>query len=263
MLIILYSMIAGTIGMGLGGVIAAAFGRGSARTSSIFLAFAAGVMTSIVFEALIPEANHLAGPGAVFLGLALGIGLFLLLGYIVDWVSSGRFGERVPVHETPDELFHETDFIDRNHETSLFRAGVLMFIAIGLHNVPEGVAIGAGGIANEHLGVMLAIMIALHNIPEGMAIAGPLVGGGVSRTKAVVLTFLAGATTVVGALIGVVIGAISDFMIGLALSIAAGAMLYAVFGEIMPQTILLRKDRITTATLILGIFVGLLIALIL
>jgi len=257
---ILYSMVAGTLGMGLGGIIAAVFGKGSARTSSIFLAFAAGVMTSIVFEGLIPEAYELAGHTSVFLGLALGIGLFLILGYIVDLISSGKTDEKMPVHKTPDELFHETDIIDRSHELGLLRAGVLMFIAIGLHNIPEGVAIGAGGTADERLGIMLAIMIALHNIPEGMAIAAPLVGGGVSRIKAILLTFLAGATTVVGAIIGVAIGTVSDFMIGLALAAAGGAMLYAVFGEIMPQTILLRKDRITTATLILGIFVGLLIA---
>jgi len=246
--------------MGLGGIIAAVFGNSSARTSSIFLSFAAGVMISIVFEGLIPEAYALSGKWAVFIGLGLGIGLFLILGYLVDLLSAGRFEDKMSVHTTPGELFHETEFLARSHESSLFRAGVLMFIAIGLHNVPEGIAIGAGGIASEQLGIMLAIMIALHNIPEGMAIACPLIGGGVTRIKAVTLTFLAGATTVVGAFIGVIIGGISSFMIGLALSVAAGAMLYAVFGEIMPQTILLRKDRMTTATLIVGIFAGLLIA---
>ena len=258
MLILFYSLLAGVIGTGLGGVVAAFFGWSSARASSIFLAFAAGVMTSIVFAGLIPEAVALAGHKVAFYGLALGIGMFVCLGYLVDLVSSQRNDQEISVHTTPGELFHEGELLNPV-QTSLFRSGVLMVIAIGLHNVPEGLAIGAGGALSGKLGFMLALMIGLHNVPEGMAIAAPLVGGGVSRIKAITLTFIAGATTIIGAFIGLCVGRISPLLIALSLGAAAGAMLYAVFGEIVPQTILLRKDRITTAAVIAGIFAGLLI----
>jgi ZIP family zinc transporter len=253
-------ILAGVLGTGLGGIIAAVFGKGSARSSSIFLAFAAGVMTSIVFVGLIPEAVALAGRKTVLIGITVGIVVFVLLGYLVDYITSRRAHEKVSVHTTPDELFHTTELTDPSHRSGLFRAGMLMLIATGLHHVPEGLAIGAGGVASVKLGLMLALMIALHNIPEGMATAAPLVGGGLSRTKAILLTLAAGSTTALGAIIGIFVGRISPLMIALSLGAAAGAMLYAVFGEIVPQTILLRKDRITTATLIAGILAGLFLA---
>jgi len=246
--------------MGLGGLIVAVFGGSSAKTGSIFLALAAGVMTSIVFEGLIPEATALAGPVAVLVGLALGIVLLIVLGYVVDVISSKRTDEEMSVHTTPGELFHETELIESINGKALLRAGIIMLIAMTLHKVPEGLAIGAGGIANMELGIMLTIMITMHNIPEGMALASPLLAGGLSKSKAVLVSFLVGSTTVVGALIGIVVGGISDFMVGLSLSLAAGAMLYVVFGEIVPQTILLRKDRVITMTLLAGIFLGHLIA---
>jgi len=258
---VLYSLLAGALGMGLGGLIVALFGSSSAKTGSIFLALAAGVMTSIVFEGLVPEASEFASVTVVFLGLALGIVLFIVLGYIVDVISSGRADKAdVELHRTPDELFHETQLIEAIDSESLMRAGIIMLIAMTLHKIPEGLAIGAGGAARYELGVMLSIMIALHSIPEGMALASPLIAGGLSRLKTVLITVVVGATMVVGALIGILVGGISDFMVGLALAIAAGAMLYVVFGEIVPQTILLRKDRVITITLLAGIFLGHLIS---
>jgi ZIP family zinc transporter len=142
----------------------------------------------------------------------------------------------------------------------MLRSGILMLIAIGLHNIPEGLAIGAGGSHDERLGIVLAVMIALHNIPEGMAIAAPLVSGGIGRWKAVGLVSLSGAPTLLGGIIGVYIGGISDFALSMSLSAAGGAMLYMVFGEIIPQAIVMTKSRMASIAALFGILVGLIIA---
>jgi len=260
---VLYTLLAGGLGMGLGGLIVALVGATSARTTSVFLAFAAGVMVSVVFDGLIPEAYKLAGVVPVLFGLACGIVLVVMLGYLVDTIQARSAKPRREIHTTPSTLFHTTDVIDTADivdVSGLYRAGILLFIAMAIHKIPEGIAIGAGGAASHQLGFMLALMLALHNIPEGMALASPLIGGGVSRIRTVGMTVIAGSMMVVGALIGIAVGSVSQTMIGMALSLAAGAMLYAVFGEIVPQTIMLRQDRITTFTLLLGVFVGLFVA---
>jgi ZIP family zinc transporter len=102
-------------------------------------------------------------------------------------------------------------------------------------------------------------MIAVHNIPEGMAIAAPLLAGGINKWKVVLFTSLAGATTLLGGLIGILIGRISDFAIALSLSGAGGAMLYIVFGEIIPQSVIMTRNRIASIVTLFGIIIGLVV----
>ena len=105
-------------------------------------------------------------------------------------------------------------------------AGVIMACAIALHNLPEGIVIGASyaGDATSGAftgtGLVMAIIIGLHNIPEGMAVEVPLMTGGMSRTKAVLVTALSGAPTVIGALIGYGLGGIGPLALSLSLSFA-------------------------------------------
>ena len=117
---------------------------------------------------------------------------------------------------------------------------------------------GAAGHYDASLGLTLAIIIGLHNIPEGMAVSAPLIAGGLSKTKSVFITLVAGATTVVGAIAGVIIGGISDIAVAISFSIAGGAMLYVVLGEILPQSIVTNKDRVPTIFALIGIIFGIL-----
>jgi ZIP family zinc transporter len=117
---------------------------------------------------------------------------------------------------------------------------------------------GAAGYHDASLGFMIAVIIALHNIPEGMAISAPLISGGLSKLKTIVLVMLTGATTVIGAVAGVLIGGISDTTLALSFSIAGGAMLYVVFGEILPQSIITNKDRVPTIFALVGVVTGML-----
>jgi ZIP family zinc transporter len=89
-----------------------------------------------------------------------------------------------------------------------------------------------------------------------MAIAAPLLAGGVKKTRVVLLASLSGTPTVLGGMVGILIGHISDTAIALSLSMAGGAMLYVVFGEIIPQSVVMTKTRFATLVTLLGIIMG-------
>ncbi|MCL2706753.1 MAG: ZIP family metal transporter [Dehalococcoidia bacterium] len=254
--VIIMSIIAGICGTGFGGILTAVLGSRTDKTISSFLSFASGVMISIVFFELIPQATQYANTTIAVLGLIIGVVMVLLLNQIIDKVSNSRH-KATKLHETYEEFFHENEMITRTR--NLFRSGVLMFFVIGLHSIPEGLAIGAAGNHDIALGGTLALMIGIHNIPEGMAISAPLISGGLRKWKAISLTVLAGTPIVLGTLIGVWTGGISDAALSLSFSIAGGAMLYAVFGEILPQSINISKDRIPMIVLLVGIIIGLLL----
>ena len=106
---------------------------------------------------------------------------------------------------------------------------------------------------------MIAILIGLHNIPEGMAVSVPLISGGMKRWKAVLITACSGIPTIVGAFLGFWLGEIGALGLALSLGFASGAMLYVVFGEILPQAILMYHSKLPAFSAIVGMLVGLLI----
>jgi ZIP family zinc transporter len=254
---IIFSTVAGICGTGLGGVVYAILLKRSSENMTCWtLSFAAGVMTSIVCFSLVPETLNITNTIVCLSGLILGIGGIMILNRVVDKIT-GMNEENLKIHQTHEELFHESPIIRNN--SKMLRTGMLMFVAIGLHNIPEGVAIGAGGSYDFQLGVFLAIIIALHNIPEGMAVAAPLLAGGVARWKVVLITALSGAPTLLGGIAGVIFGSISDFAVAMSLSVAGGAMLYIVFGEIIPQSIVMTKNRTASIVTLFGIIIGLIV----
>jgi ZIP family zinc transporter len=249
------SFLAGVIGMGLGGLLTAVFLNRTDKMVSILLSFAGGVMISIVFLELIPVAIDHSNLTVTVIGLIIGALMVLLLNNLLDRISEA--GEaKLKLHETYAEFFHSNEMILQ--QKSMLRSGTIMLFAIGLHNVPEGLALGAAGYHDFNLGVTLAIIIGLHNIPEGMAVSTPLVAGGFSKAKSVLITILAGSTTVVGAVIGFIIGGISDIAVAVSFAVAGGAMLYVVLGEIIPQSIVASKDRVPTTFALVGIIAGML-----
>ena len=252
--IILMSLIAGVAGMGIGGLLTALFGNKSDKMIGIFLSFSGGVMISIAFAELIPEAIELSNTWIMVIGLFLGAALVFVLHTVIDNLS--LIEGKSKLHETFADFFHSGDMITK--KSGMLRSGMMMLFAIGLHNVPEGLAMGAAGNYDATLGLTLAIIIGLHNIPEGMAVSAPLMLGGLSKTKSVIITLIAGSTTVLGAVIGVLIGSISDIAIALSFGAAAGAMLYVVIGEILPQSIAMSKDHVPTIFAFLGIVIGML-----
>ena len=250
------SIVAGICGTGIGGLLTAFLGNRTEKMISVFLSFAGGIMTSIVFFELIPESISHSNTAVAILGLAIGVILVLILNSFLDKVSSTNYIE-AKFHESYKDYFHEGEVL--KSKKNMIRSGMLMFFVIGLHSIPEGLALGTAATYDITLGTTFTIMIAIHNIPEGMAIAAPLISGGMSKKKTILLTVLAGIPTVVGALIGILLGNISDTTIALSFAIAGGAMLYVVFCEILPQTTIMNRDRVPTIILLVGVIIGLLL----
>ena len=253
--ILILSAIAGSGGMGLGGLLTALIGKRSPSMSCYLLSFAGGVMISVVCFGLVPESVELSNVPLSIAGLVLGVAVVMVLNNIVDKITVvGK--ENLKIHHTSEELHHGGN-ID---STKLIRSGILMLTVIALHNIPEGMAIGAAGSYDARFGIVLTVMIALHNIPEGMAVAAPLIAGGIHKAKVVFFTALSGITTLVGALIGILLGSISDATVALSLSAAGGAMLYVVFGEIIPHSVVMTKNRVATIVTLAGVIVGLMVS---
>ena len=270
--LILTTSIAGVVGTGLGGLIGALLQKDSNRTVSLLLSFAGGVMLAVVCFDLAVEA---VGTGVSIYTVIASIAIGVAVIYFLNWLIDQRTNPEVPhidenhpqTHDDLDELIHADHFREHyNHRDSrlaLFVAGLVMACAIALHNVPEGMTIGASYASDN--GVMgkaaltLAILIGLHNIPEGMAVSVPLISGGMTKWKAVCITAASGFPTVVGALLGYWLGEIGPLGLCLSLGFASGAMLYVVFGEILPQAILMYHSKLPAFSAIAGILVGMLI----
>ena len=262
--------IAGVVGTGLGGLIGAILQKDSNRTVSLLLSFASGVMLSVVSFDLIPEALETqTGVGVVIGSVALGVLIIYALNYWIDQKTNPEVPHIDANHpktaDDLDELIHsnhlEQHYANRDNKFTLFIAGIVMASAIALHNVPEGMTIGASYASNDGVmgrsALVLAVLIGLHNIPEGMAVSVPLISGGMAKPKAVMITALSGAPTILGALLGFAIGEIGPMGLALSLGFASGAMLYVVFGEILPQAILMYHSKLPAFSAIFGMLVGL------
>ena len=271
--LILTTAIAGVGGTGLGGLIGAMLQKDSNRVVSLLLSFAGGVMLSVVcFDLAVEAIETGVGVVTVIAAIALGVAVIFLLNHIIDMKTNHEVPHIDENHpktaDDLDELIHSDHYEQhyaRRHEGkfSLFIAGIVMASAIALHNVPEGMTIGASYASNDGVmgsaALVLAILIGLHNIPEGMAVSVPLISGGMPKLKAVLITASSGIPTILGALLGYVIGEISAFGLALSLGFASGAMLYVVFGEILPQAILMYSSKLPAFSAIFGMLVGMLI----
>ena len=270
--LLLTTFLAGVVGTGLGGLIGAILQKDSNRTVSLLLSFAGGVMLSVVCCDLVIEAIETnAGIGVVIAAIAAGVAIIFLLNHWIDRKTNPEVPHIDENHPATaddlDELIH-SDHLNQHHarndnKFSLFVAGFVMACAIALHNVPEGMTIGASYASNTGAmggaALVLAILIGLHNIPEGMAVSVPLISGGMSKPKAVLITALSGVPTMLGALLGFALGELGAMGLALSLGFASGAMLYVVFGEILPQSILMYHSKLPAFSAIAGILVGLLI----
>ncbi len=271
--VLLITAIAGVVGTGLGGVVSSFFKRDSSHIVSLLLSFAGGVMISIVTFDLIVEAlsevraqEESLGVFLVMGGILFGYGIVYLLNYVIDRGTNHEVAHIDENHpktaDSLEELIHSDHYSAHRAEgRKLFLAGLIMAAAIALHNLPEGMVIGAsfasGDVGAYAGGILMAIVIGLHNIPEGMAVAVPLISGGMSRPRAIAVTALSGAPTVIGALLGYSLGMLGPIALSLSLAFASGAMLYVVLGELLPESILLWRSKLPAFSVLLGILVGL------
>lgn len=220
-------------------------GRTTPSLQRIFLGFAAGVMVAAsVFSLLLPAIEETRALGGIsWLPAAGGF----LLGVLFLWGLDNLLPHLHPEAQTPEGL------------SSSWRRTTLMVLAVTLHNIPEGMAVGLSfALAAQHSGgglsaaMALAIGIGLQNFPEGAAISLPLRQEGVSTGRSFLYGALSGLVEpVFGILVVLAAGAIEPFMPWL-LSFAAGTMLYVVTEELIPEAHLGEHSNAGTLSVMAG-----------
>lgn len=199
----------GTFGTTLGGIIGVVIKKHSNKFLSFILAFASGLMMSVICFDLLPEALGISSIVNVVIGTIIGIVSMIFCDILVE--------KKFSVNSKTKGM-----------ENNLLKTGIIVSIGLAIHNFPEGLAIGSGFEASLKLGLSLAIAICLHDIPEGISMAVPMKNGGMKISKVIFYVILSGITTGIGAFFGAIIGSISQVVISICLSFAAGAMLYIV-----------------------------------
>lgn len=204
-------------------------GELSQKTQKILSGFAAGMMTSaLIFSLLLPSLEYsepmgtwsfVPAVGGIWLGILFFIGLDLLIPHIHAGIG------------------------DREGPKTRMSKAMMMFLGISLHNLPEGMAVGivfAGVLSGSQMitissAIALAVGIGLQNIPEGAIISLPLANEGRSRAKAFWFGVLSGAIEPLGSLIAILASSLILPAMPWFLSFAAGAMIYAVVDELIPE----------------------------
>ena len=227
----------GTFGTTLGGILGVVIKKQSNKFLSFILALASGLMMAVICFDLIPEALEISNILEVIIGVILGIIAMIFCDLLVDKKFSGK----VQVH---------------NKQSKLLKTGMIVSIGLAIHNFPEGLAIGSGFESSLKLGLSLAIAICLHDVPEGISMSIPMKNGGMNPFKVIFYVILSGVTTGIGAFFGAIVGSISEQVISICLSFAAGAMLYIVSGELIPESNSLYHGRMTAVGNMLGFIIG-------
>jgi ZIP family zinc transporter len=207
------------------------------------LGFSAGVMLAASFFSLIiPALGHAeAQLGSRTAAAFVVVAAILLSGIVLDYLNR--------------HLPHEHFILGRSGGDSVSLRRVWLFVfAITLHNFPEGLAVGVGfGSGDLANAVTLAFGIGLQNLPEGLAVALALATHGYTRTSAVMIAAGTGLVEPVGGLLGV--GAVTIFapLLPWAMGFAAGAMIFVISSEIVPETHRKGHERLATAGLMIGL----------
>lgn len=212
----------------------------------LLLGFASGVMIAAsVWSLLIPAIEMTTEQGGIpwlpaAVGFLSGVGFLLLLDSIIPHLHVGS--------KTPEG------------KKSKLNKSTMLILAVTLHNFPEGMAVGvvfAGAFAdNATISIAgayaLAVGIAIQNFPEGAVISMPLVGNGFSKRKAFSYGFLSGVVEPVGAILTILLTAHIIPVLPYVLAFAAGAMIYVVVDELIPDAQSHKHSNVGTIGLALG-----------
>jgi len=234
----LASILAG-LATGVGALPALFLKNVSDRIFNSLLGAAAGVMlAATAFSLIIPgmDFGNIIWPGK---------GLWI--------VSAGMLIGALFLHFADEKLPHlHFESENKEHLDSLQKIS-LFIIAITVHNFPEGMSVGVSfGSGDLNNGLVLSIAIALQNIPEGLAVALPLVGLGYNRWKAVGIATLTGLVEPIGGLLGITMVTVFTPILPIAMGFAAGAMLFVISEEIIPETHSKGRSRCATFALMGG-----------
>ncbi len=219
---------------GIGSLAAYFIPKPDLRYLSLSLGFAAGVMIYVGFVDLFCSSKNV-------LGFAYA-NIFFLIGLILIY-----FLDRAVPH------IHIDGQVD-SQCNRLYRSGIMTTIGIAIHNLPEGMTVALVSLADLRLGVPVAIAIAIHNIPEGLACSIPLYCATSDRKKSCLLSFAAGMTEPLGAILAVLLlyPFLNDWLLAAASAMVAGIMVFLCFDELIPIANRYGSEHVTNMGIIAG-----------
>ena len=204
----LWFAVVAAFGNVLGGVAAVQGARLGLRIIAGFVAFGAGFMLSVALIGMLPEAIEMGGRNAA---------LFVLVGYLL-------------VHLTQHTATQHFHFGEETHDVTRM-AGITALLGLLLHTFFDGVAIASGFAVSSELGLLVFLAIFLHKLPEGLTISSLQMAGGMKPNSAIASASLLGVATVVGVLVTDWVAFLSAH--GLALS--AGVTIYVGASNLVPE----------------------------
>lgn len=258
--ILLLSLMA-SLGTGLGGLIAILRKPGK-RSYGLLMGITAGVMICLSFLELVNEAWEMAGPWIATVGFGIGATFMFILDHFAPHI---RFAEKEIPGANDDESCPNLDCNSRGRrrfgrrarqnqitDYKLVNTGLLLAVGITLHNLPEGIAVGAGYLQNPTFGLFIAVAILLHNIPEGIATALPLCKGGVCRWDAFKVALISGLAEPVGALLASLFLVSFKELVPGALAFAGGVMVFITLDELIPTAREFGHEHFVAIGIIIG-----------
>lgn len=225
------------IGISTGVLLLFLFKLRDKRLQGMMMGLAAGLMISIISFDILPGAFEQGGVLLALVGVISGLGLGLSLDSIT-------------------KLF--TSYINKDQGSSI-KTGMALTIAIALHSIPEGIALGTLCAISPKTGIKVALIVMVHSIPEGIAVAIPLKKGGLKGKALGAICVILGTLMGVGAMAGYAATGLSPIIITLAMGFAAGIIVYVVCEELIPESKEIWNGRLTTVAVVIGIIFGILI----
>ncbi len=208
--IIIYSSLAG-VAMFLGTLLVLYFEKWVEKNSIFLISFAAGVMLTIAFNNLIPEASELFEKPW----------LWVFAGFIGLYVVQEIFMFH-PCHEEVCEAHH---------------LGMFSFVGLGLHSFLDGVIIAVGFEAGTALGLLTTLAVILHKMPDGITITSILLHTKTPRRKTVLLSSIVALATPLGALIAFFfLRGVPQHVLGILVALTAGSFIYLAAADLLPET---------------------------
>lgn len=234
----------------IGAVLGFIFKNLTHKFNDIVLSFAAGVMLAAsVIGLILPSIDH-AGERVVSWGLNANWGIVITIIGIFCGALCVNFIDKIVPH-----LHNLAGTNEEKHPEmqSQMNKTLLFVIAIGIHNLPEGLAAGVGfGTDNVEQALVVASGIALQNVPEGMVIIAPMIGIGMSKRKTLLIAAATGFVEVVGTFLGYFAVTLTTAVLPFALAFAGGTMLYVISDEMLLETHAHGSERAATYALLVG-----------
>ena len=245
---LLWSLLAGVGGTLIGALIPISVHGKGEKVLSLLMAFTAGFMAALVFLDVLPES--LEAGGKIWLTL-----LITLVGAAIVFAAGLLLDKKSGEHKHAPHI--ESEIADEAEGKRDLYVGLSLAVALVLHNIPEGMLVGS--LSASGSAWLAALLIALHNIPEGLAMSAMFCRAGLKRVPAVLIAASTGIATVIGAIAGFFVSAVSGVLLGICLALSAGAMLYIIFDDMFAEAYARVKCKWVAVCAIVGIVAGALI----